>query len=1048
MFIDYATGIMKKVVLLSLSWLLSLATAISQGYEYETITVEEGLSQSSVTCLAQDEKGFLWFGTRDGLNRYDGQSFKVFRKIPFDTTSLGSNHISALLAYDLTGVFVGTKNGLFWHDNVTQKFKKIKLTSDDSSLEIRILYRDKHDNIWVGTNNGFYRVQFVETAYGFRSTEYLHRKKYFPQDTLKINVGHFLHDSNNNQWIVTNKGLFYIPLEKNGEFNFNNELSWAIETYRVLDQKVYSVFEHSNGYIYILSLGEIIQYDPKTEKFKQIFKFQFTPDHGINQLAEIEKGNIVLFGPFGMTFFPLENHETIGEPSFVPSPTFGNSQNSHRVNQVLVDIVNEDLFWLATDIGGVIKMYKPNRIFNTHLLRDVPGLEVANPYVRHIIADDKRIWVNLGLGILMYNKLTGDYRFFDHFFLPELKLSATTISSLYKGLGNEFYAYVEGGFFKMIPDESDNLSIQYYSFDQEVPVKINTVFETPEYFLMGGGAGRISVVDKKSYKEISALEFNNFSGHAIRLLTNAVIMDSRDNLWVGTSLGLVVVENFDLQKPGTIYPKYFQNNPDDPTSLIDNQITFLMEDSRKNIWICTRNGLMSAKMENGEVVFKSDFPKTLQNQVIYGILEEASSGSYWMSSNSGLFRYYSESGKVENFKYRDGLQSNEFNTWSFFQSDYGEMFFGGPKGFTRFYPEDIQLSTDPPLIWFTELVTSDNEKYNLLVKDKSKPLQLNFSQRSFSVNYIGLNYLNPDGLTYFYNLEGTNTLKNVALGSSRQINFSQLDPGSYTLRVSASNKDGVVSVLEDTLRFTIKGPFWRMTWFYLLVTVGVILIFWLAFYLRYRNEMKRLIAIDKVRKSISEDFHDELGSKLSIISMYSEFTKHELGKPDGMAPTYLDKVNDTASRLYENTRDLIWALNPQNDTLYDLYLQLKDFGEELFQDANVDFHSSGISEDLKNKDLPMRYKRHLLLIFKEGMHNALKHSGCKNIRLSIDEKGPNLVFMLQDDGTGFDTDQVYNGDGLKNMVQRAKQIKGELHFISKKEGTRIWLEIENKTFKK
>ncbi|KAA3630667.1 MAG: hypothetical protein DWQ02_17660 [Bacteroidetes bacterium] len=1039
---------MKKILFTSLSWFFIAITAMSQGYEYETITVEEGLSQSSVTCMAQDEKGFLWFGTRDGLNRYDGQGFKVFRKIPFDTTSLGSNQITALLTYDLAGVFVGTKNGLFWHNNATQKFKNIKLTSDDASLEVKRIYRDKYDNIWVGTNNGFYRVQFEVTTDNFKSTGYLYRKDYSPRDTLIVTVSDFLHDSSNNHWIITNKGPFFIPFGENGEFSFNKDLSGAMETYSVLDQKAYSIVEHSNGYIYILNLGEIIQYDPKTKEFKSIFKFNFTPDPGINQIAEFDKGSIVLFGAFGMTLFPLKNHDAIGEPSFIPSPTFGNSQNSHRINHVLVDIVNKDLFWLATDIGGVIKMYKPNRVFNTLLLKDVQGLEIANPYVRHIIADENRIWVNLGLGILMYNKATGAYKFFDHFFLPDLKLSPTTISSFYKGSGEGFFANVEGGFFKVIPDESENLNIQYYSFDQEVPVKINTVFETPEYFLMGGGSGRVSVVDKKTYKEISALEFNNFANHTIRLLTNAVIMDSRGNLWVGTSIGLVVVENFDPKKPQESSPKYFQNNPDDPTSLIDNRITFLMEDSRKNIWICTRNGLMSAKMENGELVLNSDFPKDFQNQVIYGLLEEASSGSYWMSSNSGLYRYYPESGKVENFKYRDGLQSNEFNTWSFYQADNGEMFFGGPKGFTRFFPEDIQLSTDPPLIWFTELVTADDEKYNLLVMDKSKPLQLNFSQRSFSVNYIGLNYLNPDGLTYYYNLEGTNTVKNVALGSSRQINFSQLDPGSYTLRVSASNKDGVVSVIEDTLRFTIKGPFWRMTWFYLLVTVVVILIFWLAFYLRYRNEMKRLIAIDKVRKNISEDFHDELGSKLSIISMYSEFTKHELGQPESNAATYLDKVIDTSSRLYENTRDLIWALNPQNDTLYDLYLQLKDFGEELFQDANIDFHSSGISENLKNKDLPMRYKRHLLLIFKEGMHNALKHSGCKNIWLSIDEKDQHLVFMLQDDGTGFNTGEAYKGDGLKNMVQRAKQINGELHFISKKEGTRIWLELENKTFKK
>ena len=243
------------------------------------------------------------------------------------------------------------------------------------------------------------------------------------------------------------------------------------------------------------------------------------------------------------------------------------------------------------------------------------------------------------------------------------------------------------------------------------------------------------------------------------------------------------------------------------------------------------------------------------------------------------------------------------------------------------------------------------------------------------------------------------------------------------------------------IHFTIHAPFWRSLWFLVLVAACIAFLGWFLFYLRYQNKLKQLKAVDQVRKNISEDFHDELGSKLSIISMYSEFTKQELNKEGSKASAYLDKVNDTASRLYENTRDLIWALNPQQDSLYDLFLQLKDFGEEMFQDTNIDFHSAGLSEIWKNRNLPMRFKRHLLLIFKEAMHNALKHSGCRNIKLSIDEKDQKLIIMLQDDGIGFALDQENKGDGLKNMSHRAEQLHSALHVISKKEGTRIWVEL-------
>ena len=548
---------MKKVLFTLLSWFFIVMAAMSQGYEYENISVEEGLSQSSVTCIAQDEKGFLWFGTRDGLNRYDGQEFKVYRKIPFDTTSLGSNQIMALLTFDLKGVFVGTKNGLFWHDNATQKFRKIRLTPDATPLEIRKLYRDKYDNIWVGTMNGFYRVQFGGFENGFQTTPYFYQKGIDLKDTLNFSAFDFLHDSHNFHWMATNVGLFRFPLTETGEFNVKNQLSATIETFRLLDEKVFSVVEHSNGYIYIYCPGEIIQFDPKTENLKVLTNFDQFLDPGIHKISEMENGQIVLYNPFEMTFFQMKDHGTLGEPQSIASPTFGNAQYSHRINHVLEDIVNKDLFWLATDIGGVIKMYKPNRVFNTHFLRDVPGLEMANPYVRHIITDEKRIWINLGLGLLVYDKAKEEYLFYDDFHLPRLKLSATTISSLYKGADKGIYASVHGGFLKISVDETDNLQVRYYSLDQEIPTRAYSVFETEKYLLMGGGRGRLSIVDKKNYKEVSAIELSAFSGNTSRLLTSDVLLDARDNLWVGTSHGLVVVQNFDPEKPEDSKPTIF-----------------------------------------------------------------------------------------------------------------------------------------------------------------------------------------------------------------------------------------------------------------------------------------------------------------------------------------------------------------------------------------------------------------------------------------------------------------------------------------------------------
>lgn len=1019
--------------LLIIILLALLRPALSaQEYDFASLTVEDGLSQSSVTCLAQDEKGFLWVGTRDGLNRYDGQNVTTFRKIPFDTSALQSNVITCLLAEGSSAVYVGTVNGLQRYDQLTNRFSKIHLREDDHPVEVRSLYRDRHNTLWACTTNGFFMVYLNPADGHFEVTPFFHSPELIGQHGVVTHA--CFQDRDDRYWISTTKGILMSTGIQDGKPTFEHDSSAFISPVNIFQ----GIQQLPSGEIIGYGNGGLFVYRPDDHEFSPFTQESFFDSD--TRISAITQNLFWTNTPEGVSFLTLNENKEARVTDIV-LPEIGLSESKHRINFVLKDNIYDDFYWLATDLGGVLRMSKRNKKFETTLLKNIPKLDVTNPYLRHITTTGDNVWINLGTGIVLYRRQKESFEFITSFFPSDFVPSATSISSLHRSTSGNVYASVRDKLIELYLDRDDHVRINRYPVDLQWASETNVMLETENYFIRGGRSGHIVVLQKNTFEELNHFMpvFNNQPG--VRSEITSLLVDRQSNLWIGSSDGILIYPEYNPSEGPSKPPIVLAYHADDTTGLIESRITCLLQDSRGVIWVCTRNGLMKANLTNGKVDLEHISHAALQNKVLYGILEDQKTYQFWLSSNQGLYRFDPVRNQVENFDMHDGLQGNEFNSFSFYQSLEGEMFFGGTKGMTSFFPDQIVSDTTLPPVWITQLTTINAHQYNLLARNADVPLELSFAERSFSIEFISLNYLDPTEQDYYYNLKGTADLLHIPLANSQQVNFSQLEPGSYTLEIFSKNKNGNSNTRSDFIHFTIHAPFWRSLWFLVLVAACIAFLGWFLFYLRYQNKLKQLKAVEQVRKNISEDFHDELGSKLSIISMYSEFTKQELNRDNSKASAYLDKVNDTASRLYENTRDLIWALNPQHDSLYDLFLQLKDFGEEMFQDTNIDFHSAGLSEVWKNRNLPMRYKRHLLLIFKEAMHNALKHSGCRNIKLSINEKDDKLIIMLQDDGMGFDIDLENKGDGIKNMSYRAEQLHSVLHVVSKKEGTRIWVAL-------
>jgi len=392
----------------------------------------------------------------------------------------------------------------------------------------------------------------------------------------------------------------------------------------------------------------------------------------------------------------------------------------------------------------------------------------------------------------------------------------------------------------------------------------------------------------------------------------------------------------------------------------------------------------------------------------------------------------------ENFNFKDGLQSNEFNERSICESKDGKIYFGGVNGYTGFYPKQIQLDGIQPPVWITSLKVNEALRFNLLGKDRTAPIVLNYDQNFFSINFTGIDHLYPESVSYNYDLEGSSA-KRIELGSSQQVNFTNLSPGKYVFCVRAKSKGGLVNQLGDSVEIFIEAPFWQSTWFYGLLLGFLAFLIWVAFYINYRIKMSKIQDIERIRKNVARDFHDELGSKLSIISMYSSLAKNGVKPPPDKMGLYLTKITNTSNSLYDSMRNLLWALNPEADTLSDLFFQLKDYGDELFSHSNIAFQSVGIPDELRKIELAMDVKRHLLLIFKEGMSNIMRHAECTEVKLNMMVVKRVLIMELMDNGKGFEVEEAYKGEGIKNIRNRAEKINARLFLQSDDSGTIIKL---------
>lgn len=821
--------------------LLSVFRLSAQGdnTRFEHISWEDGLSQVTVQSIIQDSRGFMWFATEDGLNKYNGYEFTIYRHNAADSGSLCSNRVTDLFEDSRGALWVGTKYGLSRFDKNTQRFVSYQhKPTDGNSLSnnmVNAIAEDKAGNIWVATPDGLNKFNAAKDnfqRYNLASGDSTNQTDNLIND---MSIG-----LRGNLWLATAGGLkLFDPYS--GRFVAYTFEPEDGENY--VDNQLMSLFVNSEGTVWLGTAHGLYSFDSEKEDFTAHHHPDYKPNVPENHIFSISQDNRgkIWFGTMGGGLYGLD---TRGKAF---SHYVRNNQDPYSLSDnAIVEVYIDKLgyVWLGTQSGGINRTNGKGQNFKAYYEHTGDENSLRGSTVWGIFEDsDSLLWAATDQGLNSYNRESGKWTNYT----LDREGSPSSRKTIWSGFedktGNIWISKNGEGLGKLSKETGE---VTYYHDDPDKPNKrvwnVWRVMEAEKDFLWVATLGS------------GLKKFNSSTGKFIHYTHNpandsslsndfvwSMLMDG-DIMWLGTGEGL---NRFDIKSGKFIH---YKHDPIVASSISNNNIYALHKGDSGTLWVGTNNGLN--KFDKATGTFKAyQEQHGLINNVIYGILED-DNGHLWLSTNKGLSKFDPVTEGFKNFDASDGLQSNEFNAGAYYKTLAGEMCFGGINGFNIFHPDSIRGNLDIPPIVITSF-----EIFNKPVPiGEGSPLEqhitetnkitLSYDQSVFSFGFAALNYTSPGANEYVYMLEGFDDgWYNV--GHRRFVTYTNIPPGTYTFKVKGSNNDGVWNEEGASIIVTIVPPFWQTYWFYTLLAVAAVLLVIAIFQLRLRN-------LRKARKLLEE----------------------------------------------------------------------------------------------------------------------------------------------------------------------------------------------------
>ncbi len=967
----------------------------------QKLSFDQGVSHELVYCLLKDRRGFLWIGTMYGLVRYDGRTFVSFRHHPEDSTSLSNDDILSLHEDRSGNLWVGTfAGGVNRYDPLTGVFSRFVLR--DSAVSRRnivwSIVQDSSGIVWLGTEQGVDRLDPETGA----------RRLFGDSGWVDAGVRNLYVDRHQRLWIGTfDAGIRMLNLR-----------TGRLTTYRHVpddssslgSDRVTGFAEDREGGLWVSTLGGgLNRYDRGS--FRSIVHTGAgQPIRSVGRIIDDPSGSVWL-GTFGGVYRLNEDG----------SITLAASEAAVGKNIIALASDSSGLLWVGTYLDGITQLSFEEPRFRTVPMHD----REHSTCVRSLFVlrgGDVMIGTDAGLhlwdperGIVMrqqwYDRLTDD--------LPSRTVSAVLESDdgmIWVGTLHGLYRHDPGtGRTRRFVNDRGTGSLS--------ATAVNCLLEDR------GGNVWVGTASGLNRYHASTGRFERY-GNAPdgRGLSSDYILslfeDSGGRMWIGT-YGCTDVMSAD-RKAFSHYPQ----DPYDPSTMTNNYALSFFEDS-SGVWIGTAGGLNRIARDGS--IRHWTAAEGLPNAVIAGIVPDAR-GRLWLSTHHGLVCFDPRSETMSSYDAADGLPGNMFTSGALGRLADGRPVFGAMDGVLIVQKPLAEDIIEMPQVCLTDFrLLSQELKPGRHTSAVPSVIRLDHDENSFVIGFTAPDFHSSGRNRFAYRLLGSDSAW-IEVGNMREAVFTALAPGSYTFEARTTDGRGRWSERRASVDIFVEPPFWKTAWFgwaALLVAAGSL---WWLHRLRVRSRVRRLLELEtirreereRVRRKAASDFHDELGHRLTKIGLFSEIVKRTLKPVHEEVKVYLDKIIDDAELLGHETRDFIWSLDPDQDSLYDFVEYLRDYGYELFDRTGVSFAVDTPLEQMVPWKLTMDRRRQITLIFKEAMNNALRHSGASRVTLSAHVVSDTLHLRLADDGRGFQLPDRIEGHGLSNMRKRAEAIGAAL----------------------
>lgn len=1043
---------MRKYKLIGLL-ILQIAYSNAQDRDNQFISIQAELSQSTVTDILQDHNGFLWIGTRNGLNKYDGVNMITYEYNEYDSTSISSGYVRVIYEDSQNTFWVGTNRGLCLYNEDTDSFERFNSPNGDIYLEtesVMVIYEDKNQDLWFGTEkNGlfYYNKKTTEVTSFKYDVESPHSLSgnyvtgiiedsdknlwvstwYNGLNLFDAKANRFIHYKNNPEdqsslpsdvirtlyggrsgkvWIATHHGLYQLAKDKKGAYTFINQK--LISTINDVEYDVIlSVLEDSKDRLWVgTENGGLNLIDPKTKEstlYSYDSRKEFTLQHNSVWSLYEDNTGIVWVGTFNKGIFKKDEQSRKFQ-HYKHSPHFLNSLSDNNVSSFAEDKNNN--LWIGTDGGGLNYWDVKKNSFESINTKTKKSPLTSNSILCLFFDSRENLWVGTwGGGVNVKWKNSDQFEYFRINHELDKHQGAENIFSIQEDdQGRIWFSAFRDGLFAYDPSSKSFLGFEN---DESNPHSISSNF------------------------------------------VRSLLKDSNGQLWIGTEGGGL---NKMFESHGQFSFKRFVKEKGNPESISDNTVVSLLEDEQGRLWVGTSAGLNL--MNSATSTFqKYGKREGLPDEVIYG-LQYDSDNNLWVSSNRGISKLNVETKEILNFTKADGLQAMEFFKNSSYKLSNGEMLFGGIDGFNRFRPDKINKNTYEPQVFFSDFKLSNQSvkvgpdaplKKNIR---KTEKINLTHDQNDFSFEFAVLSFSQTSKNEYAYQLVNYDQ-EWQHVGNRREAYYTNVPPGYYVFKVKGTNNDGMWSRHEAAVAIVISPAWYNTYWAYSLYVIIITgLLVWgiqtivnrerLQTQLQMEHmELSKMQELDEMKSSFFANISHEFRSPLTLI----------LGPLKAMFENIeFSGIKDQVGMMIRNAESLLNLINQllELSKLESGKMKLEAVEQDICKFLKPVIHSFSSFAARKNISYKISVPREEILLFFDReklekivvnlLSNAFKYTPeFGHVEFELVENKNNIKLIVKDDGIGIPEDEM---EYIFNRYYRVRDAKNK-----KSKGTGIGLSL-------